>query len=237
MVSLAMLTAFFWYGMANNLAWADSEKKEFTTDFRTDECTFVATGQNPYFIPLVPGAQLTLAGVEGKEEVVVIITVLEDTKNITLDSGTIVTRVVEERETKDGELAEVSRNWFAICEETNSVFYFGEWVDNYEGGVIVDHEGSWEAGVDGAMPGIMMPGTILLGSRYYQEVAEDVALDRAENLAMGLTVTTMAGTFENCLKVSETTPLEPYAKDIKVYAPGIGLIIDGTLQLVSYSFP
>ncbi len=218
-------------------AHTENQKKQFTDDFRIDECTFLASGQNPYFIPLVPGAQLTLAGEEGKEAVVVVITVLEDTKNITLDSGTIIARVIEESETKDGELVEVSRNWFAICEETNSVFYFGEDVDIYEGGIIVSHDGSWEAGVDGATPGIMMPGTVLLGSRYYQEIAEGVALDRAEHIAMDVTVDSLAGTFENCLQTLETTPLEPYAKDTKIYAPGIGLVVDGSLTLVEYVEP
>ncbi len=225
------------FGIADDCAWADSSKKSFTSEFRIDECTFLTSGSNPYFIPLMTGAQLTLAGIEDKEEVVNVITVLADTKNINLPSGTITARVIEERESADGELVEVSRNWFAICEETNSVFYFGEWVDNYVDGTIDNHEGSWEAGVNGATPGIMMPGTFLLGSRYFQEIAEDVAMDRGENIAMGLAVMTPAGTFTDCVQVFETTPLEPYAKDFKIYAPGIGLIVDGPLRLVDYSVP
>lgn len=236
-LSLVSLVIFLVSGLSGDLARAASQKKSFTTDFRVDECTFLTTGSNPYFIPLETGAQLTLAGEEGKEEVVVVITVLEDTKEITLDSGTITTRVIEERETIDGELVEVSKNWFAICEETNSVFYFGEWVDNYEDGTIDNHEGSWEAGVDEATPGIMMPGTFLIGSRYFQEIAEDVAMDRGENLAMDLTVWTPAGTFEDCVQILETTPLEPNAKDIKIYASGVGLVVDGPIRLVDYNLP
>jgi hypothetical protein len=92
-----------------------------------------------------------------------------------------IARVVEEREWQDDELVEVSRNFFARCKETGDVFYFGEEVDLYEDGEIVGHGGAWLAGRDGALPGIIMPGRFLLGSRYYQEVAPDIALDRGEN--------------------------------------------------------
>ena len=62
----------------------------------------------------------------------------------------VETRVSEERETRDGELAEVSRNFLAICEQTNSVFYFGEDIDIFEDGEVVSHEGSWRAGENGS---------------------------------------------------------------------------------------
>lgn len=87
-------------------------------------------------------------------------------------------------------------------------------------------------GVDGARPGVMMPGTFLLGSRYFQELAPDVALDQAEHIAMGLTVKTPARTFANCVKILETTPLEPDDISTKVYCPGIGLILDDSVTLV-----
>ncbi len=83
------------------------------------------------------------------------------------------------------------------------------------------------------MPGLIMPGTFLLGSRYFQEVAPEIALDRAEHVDMGLTVETPAGTFNNSVMLLETTPLDPSAKDIKVYAPGAGLIVDGTIERVN----
>jgi hypothetical protein len=140
--------------------------------------------------------------------------------------------VVEEREFEDGEIKEISRNFFAICEKTNDVYYFGEEVDIYEDGEIVSHDGAWLAGQDGALPGILMPGTFLLGSRYYQEVAAGVALDRAEHTAEGLEVETGAGRFRDCVEVSETSPLEPGAVSTKVYCPTVGLVIDNDLMLV-----
>ena len=214
--------------------------KGFTNSFMLETCDgFSSSGSNPYFV-LKPGFQLTLEGVDKKQNVHLTITVLDETKTFNdLDLGggvvtDVVTRVVEERETRDGLLAEVSRNYFALCNRTNSVFYFGEDVDLYEGGVLVSQEGSWLAGVDEAKPGIMMPGVILLGGKYFQEVAPGVALDRAEIISMTETVETPAGTFENCLKTLETSALEK-GKGYKYYAPGIGLIKEGALELISYS--
>jgi hypothetical protein len=156
-----------------------------------------------------------------------VITVLDETRVI----DGITTRVVEERETIDGELFEVSRNFFAFCTETNSAFYFGEEVDFYEDGEIIGHEGSWLHGRDGARAGLQMPGLPLLGARYYQEIAPGVALDRAEILRLDETLTTPAGRFTGLLVTEETTPLEPDARERKLYAPDIGLIRDGAALL------
>jgi hypothetical protein len=81
-----------------------------------------------------------------------------------------------------------------------------------------------------------MPGIILLGSRYFQEVAPRVAMDRAEIVSMTAIVQTPAGKFQNCLKTKETTPLEPSVTEFKLYAPTIGIVKDGPLKLVSHGF-
>ena len=179
----------------------------------------------PYFI-LEPGYQLVLEG--GQERLT--ITVLDEIKMV----DGVETRVVEERETKGGELIEVSRNFFAISKRTNSVFYFGEEVDIYKDGKLASHEGAWLSGVGGARFGLMMPGQVLLKARYYQEVAPGAAMDRAETVSLSETVTTPAGKLENCQKTEETTPLEPGDKGYKLYARGIGLVQDGSLKLVKH---
>ena len=204
----------------------------FTSDFRLGRCQgFSSTGRNPYFV-LEPGFRIVL---EGEEEGVVkrvVITVLDETKVV----DGVETRVVRERETEDGELVEISRNYFAICNRDNSVLYFGEDVDIYEDGVVVSHDGSWLAGVNGARPGIIMPGTVLVGARYFQEVAPGVAEDRAEISSVTAVVQTPAGTFEHCVRTRETTPLEP-GVSLKWYAPRIGLVRDGELRLVEFTDP
>lgn len=202
----------------------------FTDSFMLDACDFSSRGSNPYFI-LEPGYQLVLEGTEDGEAVRLAITVLNETMTI----NGVQTRVVEERETQDGELAEVSRNYFAICKQNNSVFYFGEDVDIYDEGVIVGHEGAWQAGVNDARAGLMMPGIALLGARYYQEMAQGVAMDRAEIVSLNETLQSSAGTFDNCLKTKETTTLEPGVEEFKLYAPGVGLIKDGELALTQIS--
>lgn len=202
----------------------------FTEDFAISDCTFINRGQSTYFV-LEPGFQLVLGGpVEGRGEQVTI-TVLDQIQRV----AGIDTRVIEERETEDGELIEVSRNFFAICRETGDVYYFGEDVDIYRRGTVVDHEGAWRAGENGAKPGLIMPGSPLVGARYYQEIAPGVALDRAEILSISETCATPAGTFTRCLVTQESTPLAPQERDQKLYAPGIGLIQDASLKLIRHS--
>jgi hypothetical protein len=207
------------------------ESEAWTEVFNLEKCSFYSTGRNDYFI-LEPGYQLTLEGVEDKDTLKLEVTVLDQTRMI----GNVETRVVEERETVNGDLIEVSRNYFAICKQTNSVFYFGEETDVYEKGEIVSHSGAWRADSGNAKAGLMMPGIVLVGSRYYQEIAPGVAMDRAEIVSTKETLPTPAGEFENCMKTEETTPLEPEEKEYKYYAPGIGLIKDEDLLLTKYGF-
>ena len=201
--------------------------RKWTDSFGQENCTFSSTGKNRFFI-LEPGYQLVLESSKEK----VIITVLNETKTI----GNIETRVVEEREEENGQLKEVSRNFFAICKEHGDVFYFGEEVDEYKGGRIVSHSGSWRADEKDSKAGIIMPGTALLGARHYQEIAPN-AMDRAEITIDNVTMKTPAGTFKHCIKVEETSGLDPNDKCYKTYAPGVGLIQDEDLLLTKYSKP
>ncbi len=235
---LAVFIVFTWLELSSGIVMAQDEEPQFTTEFRLEDCKFKTRGVNTYFI-LKPGYKLVLEGEEDGETLRVEITVLSRTENISLpDIGVVKTRVVEERETVNGELVEVSRNFFAICKKTNDVFYFGEDVDIYENGEIVSHEGAWRAGEPDdsglAEPGIIMPGTFLLGARYFQEQADGIALDRAEHVEMGLEVTTEAGTFSNCVRIIETSPLEPGEESEKIYCPEVGLIVDDEVELVEF---
>jgi len=96
-----------------------------------------------------------------------------------------------------------------------------------------EYDGSFLAGEDGARAGIMMPGTVLLGARYFQALAPGVALDRAEIDSLSVDVSTPAGNFEDCLRTKETTTLESGSVSTKKYCPGVGLVQDGDLRLVS----
>lgn len=209
----------------NSSAHSDSS---WQAAFGNSECALAPTGRNQYFI-LEPGFQIVLEGKDsfgshGK----LTMTVLDKTK--TVDG--VITRVVEEREWENGELIEVSRNFFAMCDSTKDVFYFGEDVDMYKSGKLVSHSGTWLTGKNGARVGLMMPGKPTVGMKYYQEIAPNVAMDRAKIVSMSETVKTPAGELTGCLKVEETTPLEPKVTGVKYYAPGIGRVQDGWLKLV-----
>lgn len=196
-------------------------------EFAIASCTLKTEGRNRYFI-LEPGYRLVLEGGGTKVQ----ITVLDETREV----AGVTTRVVEEREWKDGKLHEVARNYFALCEQTKDIFYFGEEVDFYEDGKVVRHDGTWLAGTGGNRPGLAMPGTPRVGMRYYQELAPGVAMDRAEIVSTDDTCRTPAGTFANCLRVREDTPLEPGVTEYKYYAPDVGLVQDAEVKLTRHGF-
>jgi hypothetical protein len=190
-------------------------------------CKLQTTGKNPYFI-LEPGYQLVLEGGGTKLE----ITVLDQTKTV----NGVETRVVEEKEWKKGQLYEIARNYFAFCEQTKDVFYFGEDVDFYENGKVVKHDGTWLAGVNGNKPGLIMPGAPKVKMKYYQEVAPSIAMDRAEIVSLTETCKTPAGTFAGCMKVKEGSAIDVLVTEYKYHAPGIGLVADEDLRLVKHGF-
>lgn len=209
------------------LAW-QSDKGGWLSAFPVDKKALSASGANPYFV-LTPGLRLYYE--HGKNTLTT--TVLNETKLI----DGVETRAVEDREMKNGQLVELTRDYYAIDRDTNDVYYFGEDVDVYKNGKLVGHEGAWLSGVKGARFGMMMPGAIKVGQKFYQEQAPGVAMDRAEVVSVGETVTTPAGTFKNCVHVRETSALEKGMADHKWYAPGVGMVKDGEFVLVRIEKP
>ncbi|OHB84630.1 MAG: hypothetical protein A2Z38_04630 [Planctomycetes bacterium RBG_19FT_COMBO_48_8] len=195
---------------------------KFQDTFNVEKTTLADKGSNTYMI-LKPGYKLIL--MDGKDSMT--ITILDETKMV----DGVRTRVVEERETRDGKLDEVSRNYFAVDKATGDIYYFGEDVDMYDAdGKVTGHKGGWLSGLNNAKFGLMMPGKPKVGSRYYQEMAPEVAMDRAEIVSTSETVKVPVGTFKNCLKTRESSSLESGVED-KLYAPGVGLLKDGGFKL------
>jgi hypothetical protein len=189
--------------------------------FPVDKANLADTGRNTYFV-LEPGYRMSFE--HGRDTLVV--TVLDEIKIV----DGVKTRVVEERETSGGQLAEVSRNYFAIDKTTRDLYYFGEDVDEYKNGRVTGHEGAWLAGLDGARFGLMLPGVPKAGDKYYQEQAPKVAMDRAEIISVTETVKVPAGTFSKVLHTRESSALESGSED-KWYAPDVGLIKDADFVL------
>ena len=196
-------------------------EQAWQSSFAVDKTALSATGTNPYF-NLTPGFRLHYRHAGNT----LTTTVLAETK---LVDG-VKTRVVEDRETKNGKLVEVTRDYYAIDSKTNDVYYFGEDVDNYKDGKVVNHESEWRAGENGARFGLMITGSPRVGDRFYQEIAPKVAMDRVEIVSTDETVKTPAGTFEHCVHLKETTPMEADVSH-KWYAPGIGMVKDDEFEL------
>ena len=208
--------------MALALVTAAFADKGWQQTFSVDRANLVDNGRNTYFI-LEPGYRLRL---ENRKDSLTI-TVLNDTRVV----DGVTCRVVEERETSSGQLAEVSRNYFAIDLTNKDVYYFGEEVDRYKDGEAVGHEGAWLSGENGAKFGLMMPGKPRVKDKYYQEYAPGVALDRAEIVSTTERFIVPAGIFKNCLRTRESSGLE-LGREYKLYAPNVGLIKDGSFTLV-----
>lgn len=180
---------------------------------------FVAGIDNPY-LPLVPGTTFvyeaeTEDGFARNE-----VTVLRKKKTIL---GVKCT-VVRDREYLDGELLEETEDWYAQHQD-GTVWYFGERSFDFEDGVPSLSPGSWEAGVDGAKPGIIMLGDPQSGDSYLQEFYEGFAEDEAAVLRLNASVSVEYGDFQECLVTKEWTRLEPGAVEKKYYAAGVGLVL------------
>ena len=151
-----------------------------------------------------------------------------DVFEVTNDNKTILgvaTTVVHDRVYLDGDLVEDTFDWFAQDRDGN-VWYFGEKSYSIVGGVIADSAGSWEAGVNGGVPGIFMLAEPEVGTKYQQEFARGVAEDMAKVVSLSKTVVISYGTFEECLETMEWTPLGTGTRARKFYALGVGLVLE-----------
>ncbi len=178
-----------------------------------------ATIDNAY-LPMEPGMTWVYEGEteDGVERIVV--SVLDETRTVT----GVACRVVLDRAYMDGELTEETYDWYAQDASSN-VWYFGEESYEIEDGEVVSMEGSWEAGVDGALPGTLMLADPQVGNDYRQEYYAGEAEDMAEVAALDATLTLSNGTLHsNALKTIEWTPLEPGAVENKYYIEDIGMV-------------
>lgn len=133
----------------------------------------------------------------------------------------IDTLIYNDRVFLNDQLREETNDYLAQHKD-GSVWYFGEAVDNYEKGKFKDHAGGWIGGEDGALPGIWIKGKQVVGDTYRMEFYKGIAEDMAEVIETGVTVKVAAGTFKDCTKVYEWTPLDPDSKEHKTYCPDVG---------------
>jgi len=175
---------------------------------------------NPRF-PLVPGTRHVYEGdtEDGRERVV-----FEVTRQTAVILG-VTCVVVHDQAFLDGSLIEDTFDWFAQ-DDAGNVWYFGEDTKEILDGVVVGTHGSFEAGVDGASAGIVMPAAPVVGRAYAQEDAPGVAEDRAYVVGLLDVVIVPVGTYTGCLHTRDFTPLEPDRIEDKYYAPGVGVVLE-----------
>ena len=188
-----------------------------------DPADFVDEVDNPYF-PLEPGTKWVLEGETDEGREVDTIEVLDETKEV---MG-VTTTVVLDQVTINGELAEKTWDWYAQDEQRN-VWYFGENTAEYEDGNKASSAGAWEAGVDGALPGIIMVADPQVNDSFRQEFYEGEAEDMFWVVATGVTKDTPYEKFDNAVRTIEWTPLEPKVVVEKYHVPGIGLVAEKAL--------
>jgi hypothetical protein len=169
---------------------------------------------------LPPGRKLVYSGKtdEGTERVE--IESLAETKTI---MG-VVTRVVRDKAWVNNVLVEDTRDYFAQDKDGN-VWYFGEDVDNFAGGALKDHAGSWIAGVDGALPGIVMRSEPRVGDAYRQEYYVGEAEDVAKVLSVSASVSAGGKQYANCLQTLDTSLIDKELKEHKYYCPEVGALV------------
>jgi hypothetical protein len=202
-------------------------------DWTIDPADFVDRVDNPYF-PLTPGTTNVYEGSSDGEHEVVTVEVTSKTKEILGVACVVVKDIVK----VDGALKEFTLDWYAQDVDGN-VWYFGERTAEYEGGKVATREGSWEAGVDGALPGVIMPADPMVGLAYTQEHYAGEAEDKGKVVAVGEHVDLPYGAFDDVIVTEDWTPLEPKVREHKSYAPGVGVVFEeivrggqGLLRLV-----
>jgi hypothetical protein len=185
---------------------------------------FTAKVTNPYF-PLVPGTRFVYH--ETDAEGTVQRDVVHVTKRRKLIANGITARVVHDVVTEDGEPVEKTFDWFAQ-DAAGNVWYLGEDTKEYENGHVSSTHGSFEAGVDGAQPGVIMPAAPQVGMTYRQEFYAGEAEDQAQILSLDEQAGVPFGHFSGVLMTKETNPLEPRHTEYKFYARGVGPVLELT---------
>jgi hypothetical protein len=176
--------------------------------------------------PMTPGSRWTYRETDGQDSTKrVQVTVTDQTKTII----GIQARVVHDVVTEDGQLVEDTYDWYAQDAKGN-IWYLGEDTKEYENGKVATTEGSWQAGVDGAQPGILLPADPKRQMEYRQEYYKGQAEDAAKVLSLDMRAKVPAGLFDQVLVTREYTPLEPNLLEHKFYAPKVGPVLAITVK-------
>ena len=200
---------------------APEELPQGSDPVELDPAAFTAEIDNEYW-PMAPGTRWTYREVDEEgHELKVVVTVTSQTKEI---ANGVTARIVRDTVTEDGELIEDTFDWYAQ-DDDGTVWYLGEDTAEFEDGELSSREGSFEAGVDGAMAGVIMPASPEPGLAYRQEYYEGEAEDNGEVLSTQEMADVPAGHYEDVLLTKDTITIEPDVLEYKLYAPGVGPVL------------
>ena len=186
-----------------------------------DPAKFTTEIDNPFW-PMEPGTRWTYLELDPEGgELTVEVTVTTATKTV---ANGIEARVVRDTVRRAGEVVEDTFDWYAQ-DAAGAIWYLGEDTAEFEGGEIVSRDGSFEAGVDGALPGIALPADPRPGMSYRQEYLAGEAEDNGAVLSVEELVEVPYGRFEDSLLTRDTNALEPDVAELKFYAPGVGPVL------------
>jgi hypothetical protein len=198
--------------------------------------TFSLASTNPYY-PLVVGLVVELAGEGEGDEAGIHVTVKREVLEETRTVMGVETHVLRHETKFDGVLHEVALNFYVEASD-GTVCYFGEDVEFYDDmGTFANTDGTWKAGEDGALPGVIMPAEPMLGDAYYQEFAQGIALDMGKITRVDL-ATVIEGQSYDAIQIMDTNPIDdedPCVEEEKRYALGIGEVKDTVLEVVSFT--
>jgi hypothetical protein len=208
-------------GASSSTASDASGLPQGSEPFELDPAEFTAEINHPYW-PMEPGTRWTYEETtEDGTTVEVVVVVTDRTKEI---ANGITARVVRDTVTEDGEVVEDTFDWYAQDRDGN-IWYLGEDTAEFENGEITSREGSWEAGVDGALAGIALPANAQPGMAYRQEYYAGKAEDNGEVLAIDEKVEVTYGSFDDLLLTEDTNAIEPDVVEHKFYARGVGPVL------------
>jgi hypothetical protein len=192
-----------------------------------DPATFTVDITNRYW-PMKPGDRWVYEETDADGNVVhVEVTVLDRTKK--MPNGVEAREVHDTVTTRDGELVEDTRDWYAQDADGN-LWYMGEQTAEYEHGKVASTEGSWQAGKDGAQPGIALPAHPAAGTGYRQEYLKEQAEDQGLVLSTDELVEVPTGKYDHALLTRDSTPLEPDVSELKFYVPDVGPVLTVTVS-------
>jgi hypothetical protein len=225
-------------GTASESGPAASSLPQGSQPFELDSTEFTTEIDNPFW-PMTTGSRWVYRETDAEGTVSrVVVTVLDKTKTI---ANGVEARVVHDQVTEDGEVKEDTFDWYAQDAQGN-LWYLGEDTAEYENGKLKTREGSWEAGVDGALAGIIMPAHPQVGQTYREEYYKGHAEDGAQIISVDALTKVPYGRFEHGVQTRNFSGIEPNVIEEKIYGRGVGVVLEITVsggsdraELLSYT--